>query len=67
MRSKEITKTIAFSSRINSIHENIREVLIRNRTNLVLNQTEKFITFISLVEIMELDLHHLITTNYIKI
>ena len=54
---KEITKKqLHFQVELNSIHENIREVLIRNRTNLgSSNQNRKMlISFISLVEIMEL-------------
>lgn len=54
---KAITKKqLHFQVELNSIHENIREVLIRNRTNIgSSNQNRKMlITFISLVEIMEL-------------
>lgn len=54
---KEITKKqLHFQVELNAIHENIREVLIRNRTNVgSSNQNRKMlITFISLVEIMEL-------------
>ena len=54
---KEITKKqLHFQVELNTIHENIREVLIRNRTNVgSSNQNRKMlITFISLVEIMEL-------------
>lgn len=54
---KAITKKqLHFQVALNSIHENIREVLIRNRTNIgSSNQNRKMlITFISLVEIMEL-------------
>lgn len=54
---KAITKKqLHFQVELNSIHENIREVLIRNRTNVgSSNQNRKMlITFISLVEIMEL-------------
>ncbi|MBC5842245.1 FUSC family protein [Flavobacterium sp. F-380] len=54
---KEITKKqLHFQVELNAIHENIREVLIRNRTNIgSSNQNRKMlITFISLVEIMEL-------------
>jgi uncharacterized membrane protein (TIGR01666 family) len=54
---KAITKKqLDFQVELNSIHENIREVLIRNRTNIgSSNQNRKMlITFISLVEIMEL-------------
>ena len=54
---KAITKKqLHFQVELNSIHENIREVLIRNRNNIgSSNQNRKMlISFISLVEIMEL-------------
>jgi uncharacterized membrane protein (TIGR01666 family) len=54
---KEITKKqLDLQVQLNTIHENIREVLIRNRTNSgSSNQNRKMLlVFISLVEIMEL-------------
>ncbi|WP_418262320.1 FUSC family membrane protein [Flavobacterium faecale] len=54
---KEITKKqLYLQVELNTIHENIREILIRNRTNYgSSNQNRKMLlSFISLVEIMEL-------------
>jgi len=54
---KEITKKqLDLQVQLNTIHENIREILIRNRTvSGSSNQNRKMLmTFISLVEIMEL-------------
>ncbi|GIZ09830.1 FUSC family membrane protein [Flavobacterium sp. UMI-01] len=54
---KEITKKqLHLQVELNTIHENIRDILIRNRTNYgSSNQNRKMLlSFISLVEIMEL-------------
>ncbi|MCG9791079.1 FUSC family protein [Flavobacterium algicola] len=54
---KEITKKqLHLQVELNSIHENIREILVRNRTNYgSSNQNRKMLlSFMSLVEIMEL-------------
>jgi len=54
---KEITKQqLLLQVELNDIHENIREILVRNRTNYgSSNQNRKLLlAFISLVEIMEL-------------
>jgi hypothetical protein len=57
VRPKTITeKQLNLQVQLNTIHENIREILIRNRTTSgSSNQNRKLLTvFISLVEIMEL-------------
>ena len=54
---KEITKKqLVLQVELNEVHENIREILIRNRTDYgSSNQNRKMLlAFISLVEIMEL-------------
>jgi hypothetical protein len=56
VRPKTITeKQLNLQVQLNTIHENIREILIRNRTTSgSSNQNRKLLPFISLVEIMEL-------------
>lgn len=56
-KSKIIEKQLNLQVEINVIHENLREILMRNRTSGTSNQNRKMlIVFISLLEILELAL-----------
>lgn len=58
-REKIVEKQLYLQVELNTIHENLREILIRNRSNTsgTSNQTRKLtIVFISLLEILELAL-----------